>query len=809
MDMHDRRTGPASVTGRFFAWLPALLAAQLVLVLQSLLGGLPAGGGDSSGWLPGVLAIGQGLLTLLRALPLLALLSWPLLLLRSGHLRLLAVGTLWSLLLLAETGLEHYYRVSGTLLGADLFGYSRAEIATTLSGADDEGGALWWSLLLPLLVLWCLLWALARLDRTALSGRPAMAVLAAGALAWLLPLAPGLQALPSQAARDQASSKLAWFTADVLRWSRHRVALVPVAEARLADGPEPPLDPAHPFLREERSPDVLGEYFEDTPSGRPPNLVVIIVEGLGRSFSGPDARLGSFTPFLDELATRSLYFDNFLANQGRTFAVLPSLLGSLPFAEQGFNALGAQMPAHPGLYSVLRGQGYDTAFYAGTDLDFDNQRAYLQAQQAARLVDLHSFGPGYQRNPHSEWGYPDAELVSRVLADNGQLQPPFLLGMQTISMHTSYRFPGQQRYRERLEERLEALAVPAPRRPAYRAHADVYSTILYSDEQLRRYFEGAARTPWYAETIFIVTGDHRLPEIPMDEHIERYHVPLLIHSPLLRRPARIGGVASHMDVTPSLLALLAHRYGLQRPARVPWLGRGLDMSPGFASSNTFPLKQTKTSEPEYLDGRWWLREGRLYALEQGMRLVAVDDAAALARVRAGLQQYTHANALMLRDRTLGTDAWQRQLVAYDPARVEQRPRAQAMLPGLGVEDVEVVANADGIVVQARWINGDDRPSATFVPLAVLGDEAGNGLHEVYGQALQLEARAGRRLRLQLPAVAGEGRYYVSLLPSDPDTGRALGRGRYRVPVDLAAGTARADAAPANDPAAAHPAGAPR
>src|SRR5207244_551693 len=76
----------------------------------------------------------------------------------------------------------------------------------------------------------------------------------------------------------------------------------------------------------------------------PLTVVFLGVEGLGRAFSGPNAYLGSFTPFLDELAGQSLYFENFLASQGRTFASLPSILGSLPFAEQGFNSFGSRMP---------------------------------------------------------------------------------------------------------------------------------------------------------------------------------------------------------------------------------------------------------------------------------------------------------------------------------------------------------------------------------------------------------------------------------------------------------------------------------
>jgi len=54
---------------------------------------------------------------------------------------------------------------------------------------------------------------------------------------------------------------------------------------------------------------------------------------------GEGAEYGGFTPYLDSLTTKSLYWENFLSNTGRTFGVLPSLLGSLPFGKSGFMEL--------------------------------------------------------------------------------------------------------------------------------------------------------------------------------------------------------------------------------------------------------------------------------------------------------------------------------------------------------------------------------------------------------------------------------------------------------------------------------------
>ena len=776
---------------RLWAWLPALLLAQLLLALWSALRAAP----DAAG-MPALvaLAVANQLLFLLRALPLLLLLAWPLASLPGRRAALLAVGALWSLFLLLQGGLEQYYLTARVPLGADLFGYGLAEIRATVGGAGaavEPAG--WAGLLLPLLLLWMGLAWRSRAPAPARSGGLA-GLLALGMAAWLLPVAAGTRGLANEDARAVATSKGAYFVADSLRWWRGR-APAPAPAAAASTGVQPAAaavesaqDPAWPFLHPEATPDALGPYFGPTRDGRPPNLVVIVVEGLGRSFSGPDAPLGSFTPFLDELASRSLYFDNFLANQGRTFGVLPALFGSLPLAEQGFAALGPKMPAHAGLFNVLHRQGYRSAFYNGTDSDFDNERGYLQLQGVDDIVDLRNFGPGYQRNPHSEWGYPDRELVSRVLADSARLQPPFVLGVQTISMHTSYSFPGQATYKARIEPRLQALGVPEARRAPYRAQADIYSAILYTDDQLRRYFESVAKAPWYADTIFVVTGDHRLAEIPQDTHIERYHVPLLIHSPLLRKPGRVRAVSSHLDVTPSLLALLSHTYGLRRPERVTWTGSGLDMADAFRSQHEIALKQTKTSVPDFVSGRWFLHDGRLFELQDGIRASEVDDAGLRVQVTARLQAYLAANAAFVGKRALSPEGGMPALVAYReaPAAAVQPAAAVVALPaGLGLDAVRLESDGNGVRVAATFVNGDAHDSKVFAPLAVLAAEDGRELREGYGSAIRLQPHERREVMLALPAKLGPGHYFVSVLPSDPETGKPLGRGRYRLPLDVA------------------------
>lgn len=787
--MGSSEARPAPIT-RFLTCVPALLAGLLVLRAWALWLEWPTAIVDATTLIGSALL--ADLLAFARALPLLFLLSWPLLRLRGERSRNVALALLWSLWLLAPIALEQYFLAVRVPLGADLFGYSWEEIVTTADGGLRRDAAAltgWWS---PLLVMWLVLAGLNRL-RPRPAPRVGAGVLVACTALWLLPLPSLLQA--GEDVQNLARNKTAFFLGDSLRYVSGAPVVASAAPIAVVAASTAPANPDYPFLHRDQTPDTLGPYFNPA-SSQPPHLVFIVVEGLGRTFSGPDAARGSFTPFLDELAGQGLYWSNFLANQGRTFGVLPSVFGSLPFGEKGFAALGARMPPQAGLLNVLKRQGYALRFYAGSDADFDNERAYLQQQGVEKIVDIDDFGKGYRRNPYSSWGYDDSELVSRVIADGpvaGSNSQPTVTVIQTMSMHTSYRFAGQDAYRRHLEQRLDALGIAEADKAAYRAFADIYATVLFTDDALRRYFEAAQKAPGYENTVFVITGDHRLPEIPMDSKIERYHVPLIMFSPLLRQPARFRAVSSHLDITPSLLAFLARGYGLQRPEQVAWTGTGLDTGSEFRNQHDIPLKHAKTILADFVAGSWYVSHEQLYRLEDGMRIVPADDAAARQQVLDRFARYQQANRNFAQTLKLSPEGAAPRLVAYtEPAAASAPSEVQALRPApppraLYAHDIDAPAGADAglVAVGARFTNATQTRSAPFVPLLVLSDEDGRELRESYAAPLQLApgASGATRFQVKLDGVPS-GRYFIAVLPSHPDTGRRVGEGVYRIPLKV-------------------------
>lgn len=783
---------------QFFGLLPALLMASLCARALELFAGLPVGTTSHDALRIAGSALRQDVLSLLRYLPGLFLLSLPLLLMRSRRGCFWGLGIVWSLLVLLQLALAQFFIIARVPLGADLFAYSWPEIRETLSGGASAGAMDVAGLLLPLAVLWSLLAWLIRRPAFAPSLFTSSTVFVIALLVLLLAPARLQQRAETEDGYHLALNKSAYFLDDSLRYlarAQARDTPAPTAgggtaggETKSADRAFQYLDPRYPFLRVEQTPDVLGPYFARRP-GPPPNLVFIIVEGLGRAFSGPDAALGSFTPFLDTLAGHSLYWENFLAVQGRTFGVLPSLLGSLPFGDHGFSALGERMPAHTEtLLSLLKRQGYHLKFYGGFDLDFDNERAFLRRQGVEVMVGDGEDSAAYVNSPRANnWGYADHELLSMaVVRQNRDTPQPYVSVIQTMTMHTPYTFPGQAQFAQRFERRLDALGLDAGQKRARRAYRNIYTSILYADDALRRFFDRAKDDPAYANTIFIVTGDHRLPEIPMSTRIDRYHVPLLIVSPLLTGSAQVKAVSSHFDVAPSLLAFLSHHYGIRTPRTVTWIGSGLDMAPFFRNLHDFPLKQTKTNLVDFVSGDWFLNRDTLYAMSDGMDIEPVHDDAALAQAQARFARFRAANDRFAHDPVLTPDQVPPRLVAYREIERGQPAARMRAGAGLAVRAVRapVQAQPGALTLEVDIANGGSL-DARFVPLVVLLSDDGRELSETSGAAMSLAA--GQEIVLRLPvdsAGIAAGRYFVTVIASDPDTGKRLGSGRYQVPIRL-------------------------
>jgi len=307
--------------------------------------------------------------------------------------------------------------------------------------------------------------------------------------------------------------------------------------------------------------------------------------------------------------------------------------------------------------SILKHNGYRMKFYSGSDLDFDNQRFFLKQQGVNVLIGDDDYGHDYAKTPNSSWGYPDRELMRKALEmDQRDTQQPYISFVQTISMHTPYSIPDQGKYIRLFEERMDRLGFDETTKERHRTYKEIYSTIMYTDEALRFFFEEYAKLPAYENTMFIITGDHRLPEIPLSTKIDRFHVPLIIFSPMLRRTAHIESISSHLDITPSLLAFLKRKYNLDTPSIVSWVGSGLDTDPSFRNIHKYPLKHTINNLIDYISGMYFINDDTLFLINNYMDLEPIQDEGKRNEMIAEFNQYKSMNDRFSRELKLIPDS---------------------------------------------------------------------------------------------------------------------------------------------------------
>ncbi|MCO4294619.1 LTA synthase family protein [Solitalea sp. MAHUQ-68] len=568
------------------------------------------------------------------------------------------------LLMLGNILLLQYFSTARVPLGADLFGYSLAEIKHTV-GASGE------LKIFPFIVIFLYLGIMFRvmLKHVYFKIKPlGVAVLTILILCSCLPFKqfqPESSKFDNEFAMLVAYNKLSFFTQSVsayyLKGGGEDQKFTFTTIAASAEGnPFTYIDADYPFLHKETTPDMLGEYLNLGKT--PPNIIFIIVESLGRAYSGEGAYLGSFTPFLDSLMQKSLYWENCLSTSGRTFQVLPSTLASVPFGDHGFAELEDKMPEHLSLISLLKKQaGYSSRFVYGGEAEFDKMEGFLNRQGIGEIIDSRKFGAGYQKLPANAngftWGFGDHEIFRRYLQDlNTQSGTPRMDVMLTIATHDPFLVPNQENYNRKFEERLKTLKLDEKTNSFDKQYTPQLAAMLYFDESIRYFFNEVSKTKEFANTIFVITGDHRMPEIPISTQIDRFHVPLIIYSPMLKKTEKFSSIVSHFDITPSLIAMLNKANYIKRPTVAAWMGHGLDNSKGFRSLQTYPMIRNKNEIMDILSTDQFLSAQSIYDISPNLGLEPVENSSKAQQMKNELDNFLRKNNYACKNNKLIPDS---------------------------------------------------------------------------------------------------------------------------------------------------------
>jgi lipoteichoic acid synthase len=303
-----------------------------------------------------------------------------------------------------------------------------------------------------------------------------------------------------------------------------------------------------------------------TPRTEKRNVVLIHLESIrARSVTPYNEQLKT-TPFLDELAKKSLLVE-------RAYTIIPNSLKASISVNCGIEpSLRPAVEAEPGgllapsLAGLLKGQGYRTVFFQSASENF------MYSGDQAKSLGYEEYYPvetmdteGFERSNY--FGYEDDVMLKpseQWLKKRGQT--PFVAEYLTSTGHHDYFPPTRYGHEDFVEDdKLNRYL----------------NCVRYVDFFLKNLIEQYKKLGHYEDTIFVIFGDHGEgfgehgryvhEDNPYEESLR---VPLVIHAPWrFQHGERVEELSNLTDVLPTVLDLLGYEleggkypgYSLLRP----------------------------------------------------------------------------------------------------------------------------------------------------------------------------------------------------------------------------------------------------
>lgn len=278
------------------------------------------------------------------------------------------------------------------------------------------------------------------------------------------------------------------------------------------------------------------------------NVVILIVESFSKENSGyfnkqfNGKHYSGYTPFLDSLVQVSKTWQYSFANGVKSIDAIPSILGGVPSLAQPFVLSRYSLNKIDGLASILKKEGYNTSFFHG---------APNGSMGFTAITNMLGFDHYYGKNEYGNdqdfdgyWGIRDEEFLQFYANKISTFPEPFLASVFTLSSHEPYFIP------KKYENIFKGNKIP------------LHKAIQYTDYSLKRFFQTAAHTKWFKNTLFVLTADHSLPSFENQEYQSStgvFSIPIVFYQP----GSNLAGTDStsliqQIDIMPTILGYLKY-----------------------------------------------------------------------------------------------------------------------------------------------------------------------------------------------------------------------------------------------------------
>jgi phosphoglycerol transferase MdoB-like AlkP superfamily enzyme len=274
------------------------------------------------------------------------------------------------------------------------------------------------------------------------------------------------------------------------------------------------------------------------------NVVIIIIESFAREYIGSlnpgleGGKYEGYTPFIDSLIKVSLTFDVSIANGKKSIDAIPSVLSSVPSLETPYVISHYANNQINGLAELLKKKGYYSAFFHGApngSMGFDS------------FTKMAGFDDYFGLNQYPDksdfdgiWGVWDEPFFKFFATKLNSFKQPFLASIFTVSSHHPFKVP--EKYTGKFKKG------PAP----------ILEVVGYTDFALRKLFHDMSLSPWFKNTLFVITADHTNESIHKEfqNNFGAYCVPIIFYKPGSDLKGFKHRIAQQIDIMPTVLNYL-------------------------------------------------------------------------------------------------------------------------------------------------------------------------------------------------------------------------------------------------------------
>ena len=334
-------------------------------------------------------------------------------------------------------------------------------------------------------------------------------------------------------------------------FSRDSFVNVVVTAAQVAENEGVPEVDANPAAE-----DVPEASLQPTAEAEKRNVVLIFLESTRAGATTPYNEDLKTTPFLDELAKKSLLVDNAYTVVPHTHnAITATNCGIEPPVDRWGTKLLSIQDRIPSkcLPKLLKEQGYDSVYFMSQAQSFENSAGIMENLGYDEFYPVDGMDTeGFE--PTNYFGYEDDVMLGpseKWLKEHKD--GPFLATYLTSAPHHDYLAP-QGRY-----GRVEFTPDDLVNR--------YLNSVRYEDFFLRNLFDQYKKLGLYDDTVFIILGDHgegfgEHGRFQHDNTIyeEGLRIPMLVHDPKrFQDGATLEGPVNQLDILPTVASLLGYK----------------------------------------------------------------------------------------------------------------------------------------------------------------------------------------------------------------------------------------------------------